>query len=85
MHGTADPQVPFAQTTELADALTHAGVDVILQTLPGSGHGGPAFNLPAVKELIKAFFEKHLAGQDVKVEPLPDSEVTVTSGSAKGK
>jgi acetyl esterase/lipase len=85
MHGTADALVPFAQSEEFVDALTKAGVDVTLQKMPGSGHGGPAFNLPAVHELIKAFFDKHLAGLDVKVEPLPDSAVTVAAAPTKAK
>jgi acetyl esterase/lipase len=78
MHGTVDALVPFAQSVELSDALTKVGVNVTLQKFPGSGHGGPAFNLPPVRELIKTFFDKNLKGLDVKVEPLPDSAVTVT-------
>lgn len=77
LHGTADALVPFAQSVELADALKKAGVDVILQKFPGSGHGGPAFQKPAVHDLIRSFFDKYLKGQDVKVEPLPESAVAV--------
>lgn len=77
LHGTADPLVPFAQSTELADDLKKAGVDVILQPIPGAGHGGPAFNLPAVHQLIARFFDKSLKGADVPVEPLPAEAVTV--------
>lgn len=81
MHGTTDALVPFAQSVEFADALKAADVDVTLQRLPGSGHGGPAFNLPAVRELISKFMDKHLKGASQTIEPLPDSEVTVTSAS----
>ena len=76
VHGTTDSLVPFAQSTEFADALKHAGVDVTLQPMPNSGHGGPAFTLPAVQQLITRFFDKHLKGADVTVVPLTESEVT---------
>ena len=76
LHGTTDALVPYAQSVEFADALKKAGVDVVLQPLPNSGHGGPAFNLPAVHHLIGCFFDKYLKGADVTVEELPDSEVT---------
>ena len=77
-HGTADAQVPFAQSVELAGDLKTAGVEVILQRFPDAGHGGAVFHKPAVHELIRRFFDRHLKGVDVKVEPLPDSSVTVT-------
>jgi acetyl esterase/lipase len=76
MHGTKDALVPFAQSEEFAAALKKAGVDVTLQPFPGAGHGGPAFSLPAVKKLMKAFFDKNLKGMDVKVETLPAEAVT---------
>jgi acetyl esterase/lipase len=77
LHGTADVHVPFAQSTELSDALKKAGVDVLLQKFPNGGHGGAVYNSQPVKELIQTFFDKHLKGVDVKVEPLPESVVTV--------
>lgn len=77
LHGTVDALVPFAQSVELADDLKKAGVDVILQPMPGSNHGGPAFNLPPVHKLIANFFDKHLKGADVTVKRLPDADVTV--------
>ncbi|HET6247857.1 MAG TPA: alpha/beta hydrolase [Tepidisphaeraceae bacterium] len=84
MHGTKDSLVPLAQSEELVAALKKAGDDnVILQKFPGSGHGGPAFFLPAARNLVKAFFDKNLKGMDVKVEVLPDSEVTVKPPSSK--
>jgi len=83
MHGTKDPHVPFAQSVEFTEALRKAGVDVTLQKIPGAGHGGAAFGKPAVKELIKKFFDKNLKGADVKVEALPESEVTVEPTPAK--
>ena len=77
LHGDRDRLVPYAQSVELSDLLTKAGVDVTLQRLPGADHGGPAFVLPAVGRLTASFFDKHLRGVDVKIEPLPESEVTV--------
>jgi len=83
LHGTADVHVPFAQSVELADALKRAGVSVTLQRFPGGGHGGPAFNLPAVRTLIRTFFDKHLKGADVTVEALPDAAVTVPPAAGR--
>ena len=77
VHGTADILVPYAQSVELFDALRKAGADATLQKLPNAGHGGPAFGCPPMKQLIKAFFDKHLKGIDAKIEPLPESEVTM--------
>ncbi|QOV91388.1 alpha/beta hydrolase [Humisphaera borealis] len=77
LHGTADTLVPYAQSVEFADALKKAGVEVILQPFPGAGHGGPAFNLPAVQVMTNKFFDKYLKGIDAKIEPLPASAVTV--------
>jgi len=76
MHGTKDALVPFAQSEEFVAALQKAGVDVTLQKFPGAGHGGPMFQLPVVKKLIKTFFDKNLKGMNVKVETLPDEALT---------
>lgn len=77
LHGDRDALVPYAQSEELTELLTKAGVEATLQRLPGAGHGGPAFGLPAVARLATAFFDKHLKGIDSKIEALPESEVTV--------
>ncbi len=76
LHGSADALVPLAQSETFYNALKKAGVDATLQVMPGSGHGGPAFNLPAVTALETAFFNKHLKGMDTKIEPLPPEAVT---------
>ncbi len=78
LHGDHDTLVPFAQSEELTDLLKNAGVDVTLQRLPDAGHGGPAFNLPAVRKLQDTFFDKHLKGVDATIKALPDDEVTIT-------
>jgi len=77
LHGDHDTLVPYAQSVELKDLLSKAGVEVTLQKLPGAGHGGPAFGLPAVAKLTTSFFDKHLKRVDAKIEALPESEVTV--------
>jgi acetyl esterase/lipase len=77
LHGDRDALVPYAQSVELAELLTRAGVQVTLQRFPGAGHGGPAFVLPAVTQLTNAFFDKYLKGVDAKIEALPDEKVTV--------
>ena len=79
LHGTSDALVPYAQSEEFAAALKEKGVEVWLQKLPGSGHGGPAFNKPALIALIQNFFEKHLKGTDVKLELVPESELDVSA------
>ena len=77
LHGDRDALVPLAQSEELKDLLTEAGVEVTLQRLPGAGHGGPAFALPALVQLTTRFFDKHLKGIDAEIKPLPETEVTI--------
>ncbi len=57
IHGEGDATVPVIQCHLLADALKTAGVEVILDVVPGRGHGagGPKFDPE-----IKAFFSQHL-------------------------
>lgn len=83
LHGTFDALVPYAQSEEFVAALKANGVDVLLQTLPGSGHGGPAFGKPAVSALIQNFFDKHLKGANVKVELVPEAELAVETPKPK--
>lgn len=77
LHGTHDALVPYAQSEEFAAALKAKGVDVFLQTLPGSGHGGPAFGKPAAAKLIATFFDKYLKGADIKIELVPEADLAV--------
>lgn len=77
LHGTHDALVPYAQSEEFTAALKGQGVEVWLQKLPGSGHGGPAFNKPALTELIQNFFDKHLKGADVELALVPEAELAV--------
>lgn len=77
LHGTHDTLVPYAQSVELEAALKTQNVPVWLQTLPGSGHGGPAFGKPAVIQLMQAFFDKHLKGAPVEIQLVPESELAL--------
>jgi acetyl esterase/lipase len=79
VHGTADTLVPYAQATEFTDALKKAGVEVLLQTIPGGKHGGPEFMSAGAIRLYKNFFDKHLKGGDVKVELLSPSDLAAPS------
>ncbi len=77
LHGTHDTLVPYAQSQELLAALKEHGVDAWLQTLPGSGHGGPAFTKPAVLQLMQSFFDKYLKGADVQITLIPEADLAV--------
>ena len=68
VHGTADNTVPFEQAEMFSAALKKAGVDVTLVKILGGGHG---IGGDEVLQRVKAFFEKHLRGQDVKVSDEP--------------
>lgn len=77
LHGTHDTLVPYAQSEEFEAVLKEKGVAVWLQKLPGSGHGGPAFNKPAVIQLMQNFFDKYLKGADVQITLVPEAELAV--------
>ena len=77
LHGTHDALVPYAQSVELQATLKAEGVDVWLQTLPGAGHGGPAFGKPAMSALTQNFFDKYLKGTDAKIELVPEADIAV--------
>lgn len=56
LHGQDDCIVPPEQSQQMHDALADAHVPVELVSLPGQGHGGPAFTdgttLPAVLDFV---------------------------------
>ncbi len=85
LHGTKDALVPFAQSVEFEAALKQQGVPVLFQRLPNCGHGGAMFNKPAVNDMIRAFFDKHLKGMDVKVELVPEAELTLPDAAPSAK
>ena len=83
LHGTHDALVPYAQSVQFAGELKSKGVPVWLQTLPGGGHGGPGFGKPAVHQLTRNFFDKHLKGADVAIVLVPEPELAVDPPKAK--
>lgn len=85
LHGTHDALVPLAQSEEFAAALKDKGVEVWLQKLPGSGHGGGGFGKLPIVNLMQTFFDKHLKGADVKIELVPEADVAVDPPKAAAK
>lgn len=77
LHGTHDALVPYAQSVQFESALKAQNIPVWLQTLPGAGHGGPAFGKPAVIQLMQTFFNKHLKGADVEIKLVPETELAL--------
>ncbi len=63
LHGDADPQVPIDQSRRLHAALQRVGVSSELQELPGAGHGGKAFDTPALRATILSFLARTLPRQ----------------------
>lgn len=68
VHGTADPIVPLEHAEKLQNALREAGVSATLVKIEGGGHGVGG---PEVIQRVRAFFDKHLRGQDVEVSAEP--------------
>jgi arylsulfatase len=60
LHGDQDPQVPLEQSQRLHARLQEAGVSSELHIIAGAGHGGKAFDTPAVRQTIRAFLERVL-------------------------
>jgi acetyl esterase/lipase len=68
VHGTDDGTVPFSQAELFYDKLKTAGVDVTFIKMEGGSHG---IGGPEIAERVKAFFDKHLREQDVKISDEP--------------
>ncbi|MBQ9547734.1 MAG: alpha/beta hydrolase [Bacteroidales bacterium] len=56
-HGDADKVVPVEQSHWLVERLRTSGVRVEYVELPGSKHGGPAFNTPELLNRIFSFLD----------------------------
>jgi acetyl esterase/lipase len=67
LHGDRDTDVPYEQSTLMAQALAQAGVEHRLITISGGGHGfDREMEAPAVREAfgsVLAFLQKHLAAR----------------------
>jgi acetyl esterase/lipase len=66
VHGTEDPLVPFPQSQKIDQALDEAGVESILITVDGGGHGK---GFPQdLDQVVRQFLDRHLRGSDSPVE-----------------
>jgi acetyl esterase/lipase len=63
LHGDQDSLVPIGQSELLHAALTQAKVGSTFHAVKGAGHGGPAFEAPEVRAMVKQFFNKHLSAR----------------------
>lgn len=60
VHGDRDAVVPLQQSQLLHDALRSAGAESTLDVIAGSGHGGGEFVSQERRQMLLAFFERHL-------------------------
>jgi acetyl esterase/lipase len=62
VHGTADAAVPFGQSELLAEALSKAGAEVVLDAVTGAGHGFAGYpEIDAVVQRSVAYLVAALA------------------------
>jgi dipeptidyl-peptidase-4 len=67
VHGMADDNVLFTNTTRLIDSLVNRNVQFELMTYPGAKHGiSSRTGQRHVYGMIAAFFQKHLGGTEPK-------------------
>ncbi len=64
VHGDADKTVPPGQSVLLHQALQAAKAESEFIILPGSGHGGPAFEDAGIIDKVAAFFGRHLGASN---------------------
>jgi len=69
LHGTEGPLVPYDQSVQFDRALRAAGVESLLVTIEGGGHGG--FGSPEPAERVRAFLDRHLFGKTVEIPTEP--------------
>lgn len=71
VHGDADPKIPYDQAVRLDAALRDAGVPSYFVTVVGGGHGNFS---GAADDRLKAFFDRYLRGQEVRIITAPITE-----------
>ncbi len=64
LHGDADTDMPYQQSTDMAAALAKAGIEHELVTIPGGGHGfdcdTSSTAARAALDRVIAFLARHL-------------------------
>ncbi|MDO4558960.1 MAG: alpha/beta hydrolase [Planctomycetia bacterium] len=60
LHGEKDPVVPTLQSVQLTESLCRNNVSLELHLIPDTGHGGPAFDTPRMRQTIRRFFDRTL-------------------------
>lgn len=60
LHGDQDKTVPIGQSELLHAALSKARLKSTFHVVKGAGHGGPGFETPEVRQMVKSFFDQHL-------------------------
>lgn len=59
LHGDQDPQMPVNQALELAGAYERTKAPVLLEIVPGAGHGGAMFYDRERMGLVRQFLKRH--------------------------
>jgi len=75
-HGTWDQFVPFQQSEELVKKLQANKVEVMLQPMANMEHSGAIYWTEPALKLVKAFFDRHLQGKKVDLQPLSTKDST---------
>jgi acetyl esterase/lipase len=79
LHGTADAEVPFGQTVEMAAALRAAHVPVQIQLIQDANHGWIGRNAAATRRASLAALRRTFEFID-EVTAKPDRRITTESG-----
>jgi acetyl esterase/lipase len=69
VHGTQDDKVLLNQSQRLCEAYQEFGLENSLHLVEGAGHGGSAYEAPAIQELVTDFLEVHLKSTGVFAAP----------------
>lgn len=83
MHGSEDPAVPLKQGTLLHDKLLRYNVATQLHVVKGAGHGGKLFQADQSRQVVRAFFTKHLKRHWPQAGGPNENYIVEASGSSK--